>query len=343
MVKRLKFLFVLFISISVSARVIFISSESNYNTVVGDNITFTIFNDTNGISRFNASGATKIDFEKIVIDIELYGKDKMRTEFFRFMKFSINSCEIQKHKGNYLLKTVMEGLYKYSNYKFDCPQKKKNFTATNFEFSDANLPVYILMRDGAFWQFKMIVKGLIKNQKSLTFICSLNIIGSYNARIYFIKSDLNQVNTAFIENATLVFFNDTNGLSRVNFTGFLVHDVQKLIVDAEVFVRRENEKDWRKFISFSINQCDLKRFKSNAIIKNILENVKKYSNYEINCPQPKNFYYLTNFEVSDVRILMFFRNGFWNVKMFTRGTFLNRKGLKNIVSIDTFGSYVRDL
>ncbi|KAG5679128.1 hypothetical protein PVAND_008720 [Polypedilum vanderplanki] len=169
----------LLISFEVNAKIIFFSSELNYNTVVAENLTLKVFNDSNGISRLNVSGYGKNDYEKIIIDVEIYGKDKTQSDFVRFLKCSINSCDLQKHKGNFLLKTVIEGFNKYSNYKLECKQKKGFLYATNFEFSDKNLPIYVLMREGVLWSIKIIVKGLIKNQKSLTFIGAAKIVGSY--------------------------------------------------------------------------------------------------------------------------------------------------------------------
>jgi hypothetical protein len=148
------------------------------------------------------------------------------------------------------------------------------------------------------------------------------------------------VNTAFIANMSLKVFNDTNGISKVNTSGTSLEEFQKMIIDVELWVKGVRQTEFTRFIKVPINTCEIKRFKSNVLVKIFIDSLERHSNLQLSCPQKRGTYYAYNFEVSDENLPLIFASGDWYVTALVKGAIEKKKGLKNIISITMHGSYI---
>lgn len=103
-----------------------------------------------------------------------------------------------------------------------------------------------------------------------------------------------------IENYSFVVFNGTDNLSYFNFTGKLLMDTKKSLYSFNLKVKSsESKKDYDVDVFTSnVDSCQAaKGVFGNFIIKFLQTNLDKYSNFKVECPQKKGFYYAYNFPV----------------------------------------------
>jgi hypothetical protein len=169
----------LFTSLSQEGKIYFIKSEVNCNTAVVANPSFVFFNGTDGISRINASMTFLKELERVVIEIEAFAKPLDGNQFHNVFKLNTNLCKINNVlRGNFVGKMISEALKNYSNWFFDCPQKKGFYYAYNVELSDKFLPLYFIAKD-AYWYVKILTRGNFKDKKGTGNILSVVAHGSF--------------------------------------------------------------------------------------------------------------------------------------------------------------------
>lgn len=138
---------------------------------------FDVFNDTNGVSRANVSGSTLVQFENVAASFKALGKTNEATNTFdkTMLSGTINFCSISKGTvGYFFLNFDQETLRKYSNFSFDCPQKKGFYYASNFPMlDDQQIPPFL--RISGTNEVHVLIKGKIKNVKSMV------LVGSFRA------------------------------------------------------------------------------------------------------------------------------------------------------------------
>jgi hypothetical protein len=139
---------------------------------------------------------------------------------------------------------------------------------------------------------------------------------------------------------SLKVFNDTSGRSMLNATGLITVEFQKIIIDAELWIKPYGSIGFTRFIKVPINTCDFKRFKSNVLLKMVFDSLKKHSNWAFDCPQKSGAYYAYNFELSDKNMPLTFQSGEWYLKAFAKGAIEKKRGLKNIISLIMHGVYI---
>jgi hypothetical protein len=139
---------------------------------------------------------------------------------------------------------------------------------------------------------------------------------------------------------SLYVFNDTSGRSMMNASGIFMVEFNKMIVDAELWTKPYGSNSFTRFIKVPINTCDIKRFKSNVLVKIVFDSLKKHSNWAFDCPQKPGPYYAYNFELSDNNVPLIFQSGEWYLKAFVKGAIKKIRGLKNIISIIMHGVYI---
>jgi len=84
--------------------------------------------------RVNTSGTLNTEMLKYVVKFESRLQNKRTLEYDQlFMRGTIDSCKVQEGViGNFIVKLIVDRLDKYSNYKFECPQKTGFYHVTNF-------------------------------------------------------------------------------------------------------------------------------------------------------------------------------------------------------------------
>lgn len=151
------------------------------------NFTFAVFNDSNGLMRMNISGTTKIEVLKFMISFEVNIQNKKTLEFDQpLLKGSVDSCKLQNGVlGNFIVKIMMNRLHKYSNYKFECPQKPGIYHLSNYpllEDSD-KFPLFVepLLGQSNKGKLKTVLRGKIARTKTPVVFYSGELIASYVA------------------------------------------------------------------------------------------------------------------------------------------------------------------
>lgn len=139
-----------------------------------------VFNDTNGISRFNWTGNQLVDFVVVVSEIEIKGKtDKQSNNYDKILfKGSIDNCDISKGAiGNFVAQWISTHVDKYSNYKFECPLKKGFLYAVNFPvFEDKFIPYAVIGFAGRF-VMAVVIKAKVEGVEGLVHVTSTRIYG----------------------------------------------------------------------------------------------------------------------------------------------------------------------
>lgn len=140
-----------------------------------------LFNDTTGSSRFNLNGTLLTELAKVAVITTYAGKHNQKDKEFNkvFFNGTFDTCDVENAmKTNFILKTVVENLEEYSNYRFKCPQKAGIYHLTNFPaFSDQYMPHHLLGTLGL-WKLTVCATAQIKLSGPMVHIFTLNIYGS---------------------------------------------------------------------------------------------------------------------------------------------------------------------
>lgn len=131
----------------------------------------------------------------------------------------------------------------------------------------------------------------------------MNFFSNYSklqdSRFYF-KSAGSWSSTKHVENFGFAVFNDSDGTSRFNFTGSLLVDLGRLMLTFDLKKKTSlDAKDYEIDVYHgNVDSCNVaKGMVGNYLINFILAGLKEYSNFVIECPLRKGFYYITNFPV----------------------------------------------
>lgn len=129
-----------------------------------------MFNDSNGISRFNSSLSVLTDFQNIYASFTFMGKTNEATNTFdrQISRGTINSCNVARGMAPFFfMKSALESFQKYSNYTTACPQKKGTYNCANFPVFDDNLlPLGLFKLTGSI-EISAVVKGKLDHIKSM--------------------------------------------------------------------------------------------------------------------------------------------------------------------------------
>lgn len=97
------------------------------------------FNDTEGLSRVNASFFLNSDLTAILVSGSLKASPISSKEFVDVAKFSFDFCDFQKSFwGRIFYIFFEESLGSHSNFKFKCPFQKGFYHFTEFPVADSN-------------------------------------------------------------------------------------------------------------------------------------------------------------------------------------------------------------
>lgn len=144
----------------------FYSADVTINHNYIQNFNFNIFNSSDGISMFNASGEVLSDFEKIVVAFVI--KSKSNENFAEYDKMllrgTIDTCKASEGIfGNFLMRFLKSTVKDYSNISLTCPHYKGFYYGCNFSRpDDESIPMF-LPRTKNFWEASF--KGKVKVPK----------------------------------------------------------------------------------------------------------------------------------------------------------------------------------
>lgn len=153
-------------------------------------------------------------------------------------------------------------------------------------------------------------------------------------------------NPTYIANLSIAVFNDTEGVSRVNFTLMQIVDFVKVYVSISLLgASDEKSNDYnQQILKGNIDTCSVsKGTMGNFIIKMIADSIKKYSNYRFACPQVKGFYHAHNFNVSadeHVPYYLIGRGGKFKFSATVKAKIANVKSAANIMSVEFYGEKI---
>lgn len=181
--------------------------------------------------------------------------------------------------------------------------------------------------------------------KFLFFQLNLLFITSQFGKMYYDAAQFN-INPIYASNFSFVTFNDSQGDSRFNMSGYQTCDLLKVMNSGEL-VGKSNaaSKDYdRKLLKINLNTCNVsKGLFGNFIIRMISDNLEKHSNYRFVCPQKKNFYYAINFPVVDDKYFptqLLGHSFYWRVSFIFKGKVPNVRSLVHLFSIRLDGHTV---
>lgn len=103
-----------------------------------------------------------------------------------------------------------------------------------------------------------------------------------------------------IQNFDLAVFNDSDNVSRFNFSGKLLMNLQRLLLSFEV--KRKTSLASKSYeidiFKSNVDSCNVaKGIVGNYIINFILSGLDEYSNLAFECPMRKGFVFIYNFPV----------------------------------------------
>jgi hypothetical protein len=157
-------------------RLYFQSIQYTYNPLYGSNISMSVFNDSEGISRANCSAYLKVDVLRAIFLVDIYTQREGLKEYDKLIfKSNIDSCNIKKGIiGKFFLQNLLDNHKNYTN--IPCPQKK-GFLYTKFSHnrceSSTSWIIWIKNFDDS-----GNTKGTIVKRKPMVELMSLRIVRS---------------------------------------------------------------------------------------------------------------------------------------------------------------------
>jgi Protein of unknown function (DUF1091) len=155
------------------------SSQYYVHPDYGANFTLSVYNDSQGISRFSGSGTLLREILKVKIGVVSLAKRNGSQEYSQVIfKTEVDLCRMQKGIfGNLAFKILKESFESNSNLDLKCPVKKGFYFCKDFPMLDVQkLPIFVIhavkgnSRD---WQLTVTFKG--KSEKSKTIELLLNV------------------------------------------------------------------------------------------------------------------------------------------------------------------------
>lgn len=144
------------------------------------NVTAFVFNDTEGMSRFNGTADLKVDVLRGLATGSIFMKSSTTKEYDRLIfKTHVDACNLKKGIiGSFVVQMILENLEKHSNLAIPCPLKKGFLYAANFPVGDVSMiPRGIIGLSGE-WMAIGSVKGKIDRKKPMVEFGTYRMYGS---------------------------------------------------------------------------------------------------------------------------------------------------------------------
>lgn len=178
-----------------------------------------------------------------------------------------------------------------------------------------------------------------------TFIVSLNVFVSFSKLFNFQCCELiyysadSTYNPRYMENVKFVVFNDSEGTSRLNFTGNILTDLEKVQVIFEIKMKsNQARRDYDvRLIGGTTDSCKLAQGGSgNFLMRTIKADLEKYSNFKLACSHKKGLYQIVNYPRFDDKVVPIFfpKNiGPWELTYKNKGKIAKVPGFVDLCNI----------
>jgi Protein of unknown function (DUF1091) len=159
------------------------SVQFNSNPAQVTNMSMNVFNESDGMSKLNATGFITNDLLRIVISFVLNRKPDGKHNDLLLLNTNFDTCKVQHGTlGNFMAKMLSDQMHQYSNYKFECPLKKGWYFINAFPINLAMdyiprqlMGIYLGKR--LEWEASLSVKGKTSKSSSLVHIFTMKIHG----------------------------------------------------------------------------------------------------------------------------------------------------------------------
>lgn len=124
----------------------------------------------------------------------------------------------------------------------------------------------------------------------------------YHLQVTLLKvhSIENVWNYEYCSNTSVIVFNDTEDVPRCNFTVMIKAPIMTFKTFITIKVKSFNERAYdRLLLETSLDSCNVQKgVLGNFLVKALIKNLKDYSNFKFECPQPAGFIYTYNFPIA---------------------------------------------
>lgn len=134
----------------------------------------------------------------------------------------------------------------------------------------------------------------------------------------------------------------------MNWTGTILTDVEKIVVAYEIRGKTDQQStEYDKLhLKGTIDTCDMSKGPvGNLITKMGLTKPSKFTNFKLECPYKKGFYYAVNFPVPDDKFIPYAISnaaGKFEVTSVNRGKVAGVEGMVHISTTKVFGTAVEN-
>lgn len=150
-----------------NCKINFLSSEFNFNPKFIENMDFITFNNTSHDSCINSTFVLKKDVSRVLLAFDLNGKSGPQAEDYdtRIFRVNIDTCSwiVGSPFHVFIVKFIVDNIQQYSNFRFECPQRKQKFYVRNFPapqfILDANIFIFDQWEITITARFKVTMKA----------------------------------------------------------------------------------------------------------------------------------------------------------------------------------------
>lgn len=148
------------------------------------------------------------------------------------------------------------------------------------------------------------------------------------------------VNPKYLSNASISVFNDTAGISRMNFT--VKQNVDLIKSSSFITLMGKTNEANREFdlvyMRCTIDSCKLSN--GNFLTKAVLDNFEKKSNLSIKCPMNASYYTGSNFNVGYGSVPHFLAGNYkaWEFIIVVKGKVLQGESMVNLADAKVTGA-----
>lgn len=155
-------------------------------------------------------------------------------------------------------------------------------------------------------------------------------------------------NKKLVRDVTLKIFHGSDGIPRINGSGFLKEDLSEILVHATLSLRPSSGGVFKDVIRSNVDFCDFQKYMWAKMLYKVIEDtVRKYSNFKFECPYKKGFYYGVEYPILSKRDPSMFSmrkamlggvNSDFKVVLSVRAKAVNSKSLSKLLAFTSNGT-----
>lgn len=159
------------------------SSEHIFNPRYLPEYTLTVFNDSDGVSRFNCTARLTTKFLTPTLNLELRIKTGKQDKNYNLevLNIRLTVCKISKGiLGSFVIRHFTENLKNYSNFTVTCPLKPDSYHFVNFPAIDKSYLPLSLLRKDLQWLSIATIRGKPAKSKQMVHLLTNRFYGGYS-------------------------------------------------------------------------------------------------------------------------------------------------------------------